>query len=104
MRREPTHAEALLWARLRNRQFLGLKFRRQHSIDQFIVDFYCRDAHLVIELDGRVHESMLAEDAARSEVLVAYGLPVLRFRNDDVESDIESVLSSIAAAIQRPNA
>jgi hypothetical protein len=56
MRQEPTQAEDLLWQSLRNHQLLGFKFRRQHSIERFIVDFYCAEAKLVIEIDGPIHD------------------------------------------------
>ena len=56
MRKEPTNAEALLWVRLRKRQLDGLKFRRQHIVQYFIVDFYCPRVKLVIEIDGPVHD------------------------------------------------
>mgnify|MGYP001770978009 FL=1 len=56
MRREPTPAEDKLWQKLRHKQILGYKFRRQHTIDRFIVDFYCGEARLVVEVDGEVHD------------------------------------------------
>ncbi len=62
-RHDPTPAEEALWQRLRNRQIAGIKFRRQHTIDRFIVDFYSADANLVIEVDGPVHEYTPAEDS-----------------------------------------
>jgi very-short-patch-repair endonuclease len=62
MRRAPTPAEDALWQRIRGRQ-LGMKFRRQHAIDRFIVDFYCLETALVVEVDGKIHEYTAAEDA-----------------------------------------
>ena len=96
MRREPTPAEDRLWQRLRGGQLNGFKFRRQHAIERFVVDFYCSAARLVIEVDGAVHQHTRAADAARQELLQALGLFVLRFNNTQTEDDIESVLQAIA--------
>ena len=96
MRRAPTPAEDALWQRLRNRQLAGAKFRRQHPIDRYIVDFYCADAQLVIEVDGSAHDEP-NHDAERQEVLETLGLRVLRFRNAEVFERIEDVLSAIMA-------
>jgi very-short-patch-repair endonuclease len=97
MRHTPTPAENTLWQRLRNRQVAGLKFRRQHSIDRFIVDFYCAEACLVIEIDGPAHAEPNA-DADRQHTLESLGLRVLRFSNDDVLSDPDAVLARIISA------
>lgn len=83
-RREPTRAEDTAWQMLRNRGVAGLKFRRQHAIDRFIVDFYCRELELVVEIDGEVHQYTRAEDALRQEFLESLGLAVLRFTNEEV--------------------
>ena len=96
MRREPTRAEDRLWQRLRNRQASGLKFRRQHAIGRFIVDFYCAEARLVVEVDGAVHEDTADEDAARQEFLESRGLRVLRFSNDEVSKSLDRVLRAVA--------
>jgi len=86
LRRESTIAERSVWEIVRNRRLLGFKFRRQHVIDGFIVDFYCPELKLVLEIDGRVHEDPenIAYDAARSAHLELRGLLVARFRNDEV--------------------
>ncbi len=99
MRHEPTRAEDALWQRLRNRQIAGHKFRRQHSIDRFIVDFYCADAQLIIEVDGAVHDFTPEEDAIRQEFLESLGLRVIRFTNDQVLDDIAAVLDAIRNAL-----
>ncbi len=98
MRKNPTLAEKLLWNRLRNKQVKGHRFRRQHPIDRFIVDFYCRDAGLVIEVDGSVHDSPESSeyDAGRQELLEQRGLTVLRFSNAQVIHETDSVLNAIA--------
>ncbi len=95
LRHDQTHAEDALWEHLRNRQITNLKFRRQHAIDRFVVDFYCAEASLVIEVDGAVHEDTRPQDALRQEILESMGLHVIRFSNDDVLNHIEDVIASI---------
>jgi very-short-patch-repair endonuclease len=97
MRREPTPAENALWLRIRNRQVDDMKFRRQHSIDRFIVDFYCAEAELVIEIDGSVHDEPNA-DLERQQTFENLGLRVLRFSNDDVLNEVEEVIAQIKKA------
>ena len=98
MRKEPTEAEDRLWQQLRKKR-LGPKFRRQHAIDRFIVDFYARAAGLVVEVDGPIHQYSAAEDAVRQEFLESQGLRVLRFTNDQVMDDLEGVLAEIDRAV-----
>ncbi|MEH1935502.1 MAG: endonuclease domain-containing protein [Nostoc sp.] len=101
MRCEPTPAEKLLWEKLRHKQLLGFKFRRQQTIDRFIVDFYCNEARLAVEVDGEIHDYTQEEDAIRQEFLESLGLQVGRFRNEDVLERMEGVLQDIAAWLQR---
>jgi very-short-patch-repair endonuclease len=101
MRCEPTPAEKLLWEKLRHKQLLGFKFRRQQTIDRFIVDFYCNEAQLVVEVDGEIHDYTQEEDVIRQEFLESLGLQVVRFRNEDVLKRMEGVLQDIAAWLQR---
>ncbi|MFM6613365.1 MAG: endonuclease domain-containing protein, partial [Dolichospermum sp.] len=89
MRTEATLAEKQLWQRLKNKQLLGFKFRRQQVIDRFIVDFYCHEIKLVIEVDGEIHNYTQVEDAIREEFLESLGLRVVRFKNEDVLFRIE---------------
>ncbi|WP_262904630.1 endonuclease domain-containing protein [Hymenobacter lucidus] len=98
MRHEPTPAEELLWQRLRGNQ-LGVKFRRQHSIDRFIADFVCLPHKLIVELDGAGHlEPNQAEyDKGRSGILAELGFHVLRFANDQALNETEKVLQAIKA-------
>ncbi len=93
--------ERLLWSKIRNQQ-LGVKFRRQHGIGKYIVDFYCADARLVIELDGDSHYQDGAQeyDRARDEFMREQGLRVLRFTNIEVVSNLEEVVLVIAHAIE----
>ncbi|MEL7169344.1 MAG: endonuclease domain-containing protein [Bacteroidota bacterium] len=99
LRSHGTYAEAVLWVFLQRRQLHGRKFRRQHGIGPYIVDFYCRAESLVIELNGSVHDTpeRTAYDAGRQRHLKAEGLRVLRFRNEAVFADVYAVLDVIAA-------
>ena len=100
LRQEMTPAEKLLWAHLRNRQLAGLKFRRQHPLDRFIVDFYCAACKLVVELDGDIHNLQQERDAVRTAELAQQGHQVIRFRNEQVLNDLETVLAAIKATCQ----
>ena len=97
LKKVQTDAEAYLWKRLRNRKLHGRKFRRQHPIDHYIVDFYCHECNLIIEVDGSVHEidDNPGYDAARTEHLTALGLTVIRFTNDQVQNNPQFVISEI---------
>jgi very-short-patch-repair endonuclease len=100
-RRSATPAEAALWGALRGRQLAGAKFRRQHPRGRFILDFYCAEAHLVIEVDGGVHDEpdQAAYDRVRTEHLVAGGLRVMRVTNREVLTDLAGVLRRIAGEL-----
>jgi very-short-patch-repair endonuclease len=98
LRRDMTPAERILWQQLRRNQLNSLHFRRQQIIDGFIVDFYCHAAGLVIELDGGIHQQQVEYDAEREKVLMARGLRVVRFRNEEVMRNLKSVLARIQAA------
>ena len=100
MRKEPTPAEAALWQCLRGKKVLGFRFRRQHAIERFIVDFYCRKAKLIVEIDGPIHQYTIKEDAARQEFLVSKGLAILRFRNEEVLGDCDDVIERIEAVLR----
>ena len=100
MRRQPTPAEAVLWERLRNRQLLNVKFRRQHVIERFVVDFYAAAPGLVVEVDGPIHLYTQEEDEIRQAYLESLGLRVLRFSNAQVLEDTETVLEAIAHVLR----
>ncbi len=100
MRHSPTAAEKILWEHLRDRRLDGYKFRRQHAMERFVVDFYCSEANLVVEVDGTIHQYTAEEDAIRQEFLEAQGLQVMRFRNEEVLSDLRSVLDTIGTALR----
>ncbi|MEO6391487.1 MAG: endonuclease domain-containing protein [Pyrinomonadaceae bacterium] len=97
LRRGQTTAEEFLWRMLRNRQFGGYKFRRQHQYGNYIVDFYCHQAELVVECDGPIHEEneQWQHDQERSIYLNSQGLRILRFANDDILNHPEQVLATI---------
>ncbi len=95
LRHQQTPDEQILWQCLRGRRLCGAKFRRQHNIGRFIVDFYCDEARLVIEVDGGVHNQKKEQDAERDACLTASGLTVLRFENEAVSDRLESVLKEI---------
>ena len=97
LRRTETEAEKLLWARLNKNQLLGLQFRRQHPINRFIADFYCHKIKLVVEVDGSIHEipEHQSYDIGRSEIFNDFGITVIRFTNDQIINNIETVIKSI---------
>ncbi|HEY3328790.1 MAG TPA: endonuclease domain-containing protein [Capsulimonadaceae bacterium] len=103
LRQNQTPAETQLWSYLRGRQLDGAKFRRQYSIGDYIVDFYCGEARLIVELDGHIHnnEEQSSHDKRRDEYLTTLGLKVLRFPNQDVLQNLPSVLSKIQQNLDR---
>lgn len=102
LRNNSTSAEAFLWNYLKQKQLQGRKFRRQHSIKNFIVDFYCPTEKLIIELDGAYHFTPTAQeiDRKRDDVLESYGFQVLRFENKMVFDCLDSVLMEISASFK----
>ncbi|MBL8518102.1 MAG: endonuclease domain-containing protein [Betaproteobacteria bacterium] len=95
LRNSATDAERLVWQHLRNRQRLGAKFRRQHALGNYIVDFVSFDAMLIVELDGGQHAEQAAYDTQRDAFLSASGFKVLRFWNSDVMTNLDGVASTI---------
>jgi len=98
LRRNMTPAEQTLWDALKGKQLDGLKFRPQHPVGPFILDFWCPARKLVVELDGGSHDGREAEDEARTQRLQDYGYRVIRFRNEEVLTDLPSVLERIREA------
>ena len=92
-----TPAEAILWNQIKGRKLEGRKFRRQHSIGNYIVDFYCASEKLIVELDGQVHKNPAAQtrDEARSDFLEKSGFKLIRFENKLVFDFLSSVLNEI---------
>jgi very-short-patch-repair endonuclease len=103
LRREQTPAEWLLWRRLRERQVLGQKFRRQCPISRYIADFCCKELRLVVEVDGEVHEdeAQIAHDQNRDAYLRSLDYEVLRFSNQQVLGNVDEVLAEITRTILR---
>ncbi|WP_265919025.1 endonuclease domain-containing protein [Cupriavidus nantongensis] len=93
LRANQTNAEQRLWYRLRDRRFMGLKFKRQHPVGPFIADFVCIEAMLVIEADGGQHGD--APDAARDAWFQQQGFQVLRFWNSEVLGQTDAVLEAV---------
>jgi very-short-patch-repair endonuclease len=105
LRRNQTEAEKILWAKLRNKQFFGMKFFRQYSIGSYILDFYCPAKKLAIELDGGQHNQSENKeyDADRSEYLKAHSIDVIRFWNHEVLIDVQGVLDELALKVTPNN-
>ena len=97
LRNNSTYAEVFFWQQVKGRQLEGRKFRRQTSIRNYVVDFYCPEEKLVVELDGEVHfdEEAIKYDKKRTEFLESVGLKVIRFENNEVLKNTEYVLSKI---------
>ncbi len=99
-RRNATAAEAFLWDLVRDRRFLGYKFRRQHPLGNFVADFYCPETRLAIELDGAVHAIQVSRDRARDAVLRSRRVSVLRITNEELLTDPLAALSRIEEAVE----
>jgi len=99
LRQNMTPAEQILWEALKGRQVTGLKSRCQHPVGPFILDFYCPARKLVVEVDGGVHDSQAEYDEARTQQLNDYGYQVLRFRNDEVLNNLDSVLERVRQVV-----
>ncbi len=102
LRNNPTGAERHLWTYLRRRQMLGHKFRRQHVIGPYVVDFVCLEKKLVVEIDGSQHLDQERYDQRRSRFLQEQGYRVLRFWNNQVLLQVQVVLRAIEDAIEEP--
>jgi very-short-patch-repair endonuclease len=95
LRKDATIVENIVWGILRNRKFNNLKFRRQHEINGFIVDFYCHELRLAIEIDGKIHEKQKDYDKLREELIENEGVPFIRVTNEEVMRDINILLEKI---------
>ena len=102
LRKNSTTAERILWKNLKARRLLGKKFRRQYSIGTFVIDFYCPELKLAIELDGSSHDTNEVEiyDKKREEVIKTFGIMFLRFRNEEIYINLEKVLDNIKMNIE----
>ena len=99
LRRRPSDAEIVLWRHLRARRLMGYKFRRQKVIEPYIVDFVCLEAGLIVEADGGQHYDQATYDARRTASLEGRGYRVLRFWNNEILNELQSVLERIRAAL-----
>ena len=98
LRHAATPQEIILWSHLRRNQ-LGVKFRRQHSLGKYIIDFYCSETKIAIELDGWQHKEAVHYDSERTEFLKLQGVRVLRFWNNEVNDNLNGVLLKIQEAL-----
>ena len=98
LRHKDTKAEKILWKELRNRK-LRVKFRRQHPMEKFILDFYAPEIKLAIELDGSPHKEGHEYDRSRTEYFKSLGIKVIRFWNHEIEKDLERVIEKIKKEI-----
>ncbi len=103
LRRDMTRAEIVLWYSLKGKQLLGYKFRRQHGVDQYILDFYCPELNLAIEVDGESHNSENARrrDQKRQREIEAYGIRFLRFTDDEVLGNPDRVVDAIEKMVRQ---
>jgi very-short-patch-repair endonuclease len=99
LRRNSTLSEVLIWNELKQRKLLGFQFHRQKPILNYIVDFYCRELKLVIEIDGEIHKFRKKEDMFRQEELETVGLVFIRFTDDEVRKNIKGVMIEIGKKI-----
>ena len=90
-----TNAEKLLWSKLRRRQLNGLFFRRQHPYGFYILDFFCHEVNLAVEVDGEIHLDKIFYDNERTKYLKSTGISVIRFTNNEVETRMDYVLDTI---------
>ncbi len=100
LRKRLTTSEKILWEELRKRKLNGLKFRRQHPISRYVLDFYCHEAKLGVELDGKYHEkkSQKLYDKDRTENLEKHNIQIIRFTNEEVINSLSTVLNKIQEA------
>ncbi len=103
LRKNMTEAEKKVWKELRNRNLSGYKFRRQHPVGQYIVDFYCPGRGLIIEIDGGIHNEpeKQEKDQNRQAELDRLGLKVIRFTNEEVRNDMEIVMLKIEQELKK---
>ena len=100
LRSNATDAERAMWRQLRQRQLNGHKFRRQHAVGEYIVDFACVERKLAVELDGSQHMTNTSYDTTRTNALEEQGYRVLRFWNNDVFGNMDGILTIILAALE----
>jgi len=98
MRKNLTPCEEILWDKLKEKRLNGCKFRRQHPVYRYILDFYCHEKKLAIEVDGNIHINQYDQDEFRDKYLESIGIKTIRVTNDEIFADINKVLTKIKAA------
>ena len=101
LRSKITDAEMVLWSRLKNRNIFKVRFRRQHPVDIFVLDFYCHEIKLAIEVDGRIHlkREIQEYDEGRSHDIEKFGIKMLRFTNEQILNNLNEVQTTILNTI-----
>ena len=99
LRKDQTLEEEIVWDLLRNRKFMNLKFRRQHDIEGFIVDFYCHELKLAVEIDGGIHDKQKDYDELRQELISSKGIKFVRVSNEEVNRDVNLLIEKIRSCI-----
>ena len=95
LRKNMTLSEKILWQKLKNKQIAGFRFRKQHPIYRYVLDFYCFEKMLAVEIDGNAHIGREEYDEFRDEVMISIGIETLRFNDNEVLNNMESVLRRI---------
>ena len=103
LRKNSTNPERIIWQRLRNRQIGGFKFRRQHNIDKYIVDFFCLKLDLIVEIDGDIHAFKKEGDKRRQAILENKGFKIVRYTNYEVRTNLIGVLEDILRKCEELN-
>ena len=103
LRNQMPWAEAILWSKLQKRQVLGFKFRRQYSVGSYVLDFYCPDAKLALEIDGDSHfqENAAEYDGKRQAAIEQLGIRFLRFSNQEIHKNLFAVLERVTEAVRK---
>jgi len=99
LRKNMTPAEIILWEMIKDKKISGYKFRNQHPVDRYILDFYCHEKKVAIEVDGMIHSHKKDYDDYRDDFLKNLGIVILRFTNDEVLNEIDTVLEKIKSAL-----
>ena len=102
LRNQQTEAERIFWNIVRGRKFLNLKFRRQFSVGSYILDFYCPEIGLAVEIDGGQHATNIEYDRARTEFINRLGIKVVRFWNNDITKNASGVYDELARIVATP--
>lgn len=102
LRQNQTYLEEILWLHLRNKKCLGIKFRRQYSVDQYVIDFYAPEIKLAVELDGGIHDepNKKVYDAERQQYIEKFGIAFCRLTNEEYEGNPEKAFEKIETAIK----